>query len=54
MKNALTLAAEAELGALFECAKAMVPLHQALCEMGWPQGKSPIQTGNSAADGVVN
>ena len=32
----------------------MVPLRQALCEMGWPQGRSPIQTDNSTADGVVN
>ena len=32
----------------------MVPLRQALTEMGWPQGKSSIQTDNSTADGVVN
>jgi hypothetical protein len=54
LKNVLTSAAEAELSGLFECAKAMVPLRQALIEMGWPQGKSPIQTDNSTADGVVN
>jgi hypothetical protein len=54
MKNVLTSAAEAELSAIFECAKAMVPLRQALTEMGWPQGKSPIQTDNSTADGLVN
>ena len=47
-------AAEAELGALYKCARAMVPLRQALIEMGWPQGKSSIQTDNSTADGVVN
>ena len=54
MKNVMSSAAEAELGALYECAKAMVPLRQALIEMGWPQGKSPIQTDNSTADGVIN
>ena len=32
----------------------MVPLRQALTEMGWPQGKSPIQMDNSAAEGMVN
>ena len=32
----------------------MVPLRQALSKMGWPQGKSPIQTDNSTANGVVN
>ena len=47
-------AAEAELGALYECARAMIPLQQALIEMGWPQGKSSIQTDISTADGVVN
>ena len=54
MKNVMPSAAEAKLGALYECARAMVPLRQALIEMGWPQGKSPIQTDNSTADGVIN
>ena len=47
-------AAEAELAGLFETAKAMVPLRQALVEMKWPQQRSAIQTDNSTADGVVN
>ena len=54
MKNVMTSAAEAELGALFECAKAMIPIRQALTEMGWEQPQSPLQTDNSTADGVVN
>ena len=54
MKNVLSSAAEAELAALFETAKTMVPLRQALVEMGWPQGRSPIQTDNTTANGVVN
>ena len=32
----------------------MVPLHQALIEMGWPQPRSPIQCDNSTAIGVAN
>ena len=54
MKNAMPSAAEAELGALYKCARAMIPLRQALIKMGWPQGKFSIQTDNSTADGVVN
>ena len=33
-KNVMPSAAEAELGALYECARAMIPLRQALIEMG--------------------
>ena len=47
-------AVDAELAALFETAKAMVPLRQALIKMGWPQGQSAIQTDNTTANGVVN
>ena len=54
MKNVMAAAAEAELGAMYETAKAMVPLRQALVEMGWPQGRSYLQTDNSTAEGVVN
>ena len=54
MKNILTSAAKAKLGALYECAKAMIPLRNALVEMGSSQGGLPVQTDNSAANGVVN
>ena len=54
MKPVYASVAEAELAALFDCARAMVPLQQALIEMGWSQGRSLIQTDNSTADGVVN
>ena len=54
LKFVLSSAAEAELGALFVTAKEMIPLRQALNEMGWPQPPSPIQTDNSTASGVVN
>ena len=32
----------------------MVAMRQTLQEMKWPQPKSPLQTDNSAAAGVVN
>ena len=54
MKNSMASAAEAKLDALYECARAMVPLRQALTKIAWPQGKSSIQTDNSTVDGVVN
>ena len=54
MKKVMASAEEAELDALYECSREMVPLRQALTEMGWPQGKSSIQTDNSTAGGVVN
>ena len=54
MKTVYTSAAEAELAALFETARAMVPLRQALTEMRWPQKRSSLQTDNSTASGVVN
>ena len=47
-------AAEAELAALYITAREMVPLQNALEEMGWPQPKSPIQTDNSTATGFIN
>ncbi|MBM4179865.1 MAG: hypothetical protein FJ211_11150, partial [Ignavibacteria bacterium] len=47
-------AAEAELAALYHTAREMIPLRNALDEMGWPQPKSPIQTDNSTATGFAN
>ena len=35
-------------------AQEMLAMRQTLQEMKWPQPKSPIQTYNSAAAGVVN
>jgi hypothetical protein len=32
----------------------MVPLRQTLIKMGWPQPRTPIQTGNSTAVGITN
>ncbi len=47
-------ATESELAALFITAQEMIPHHQTLIAMGWPQPKSPIQTDNSTASGVTN
>ena len=54
MKPVYSSAAEAKLATLYNTAKTMVPIRQALVEMGWPQKRSPIQTDNLTADGVVN
>ena len=37
VKCVISSDAESELAALYICAKEMVPLRQALVEMGWPQ-----------------
>jgi hypothetical protein len=47
-------AAESELVAHFITAREMILHRQTLIDMGWPQPKSPIQTDNSTASGVVN
>lgn len=54
IKFVLSSAAESELGALFITAKEMIPLRHTLTEMGWKQPPSPLQTDNSAAEGVCN
>ncbi|KAL7426443.1 hypothetical protein ACHAXH_000335 [Discostella pseudostelligera] len=47
-------AAKAELAAIYNMAREIIPLCKALEEMGWKQPKSPIQTDNSTATGFVN
>jgi len=54
IKAVMSSAAEAELGALFINAKEVVYLRQILTEMGHPQPKTPIQTDNTTAEGVIN
>ncbi len=54
IKFVMASAAEAKLAALYLTAREMIPLRNALTEMGWPQPKSPIQTDNSTAAGFVN
>ena len=54
IKFVMSSASGAELGSLFITAQEMVAMRQTLEEIKWPQPKSPIQTDNSAASGVVN
>ena len=54
IKAVMSLAAEAELGALFLNAKEGVYLRQILTEMGHPQPRTPLQTDNTTAEGVIN
>jgi hypothetical protein len=50
----MSSAAGAELGALFLNAKEAAYLHQILTEMGHQQPRTPIQTNNTMAEGVIN
>ena len=50
----MSSAAKAELGALYINARKAIPMHQLLKEMCHKQPKTPIQTNNSTALGVVN
>ena len=54
IKAVMSLAAEAELGALFINAKEAVYIQQILEEMGHPQPRTPTQTDNMTAEGVIN
>jgi hypothetical protein len=54
MKGVMSSAADAELGALYINACKAVPISNLLQEMGHKQPKTPIQTNNSTASGVVN
>jgi hypothetical protein len=54
MKNVMSSAAEAELGALYLNAKETVYLRQILHKIGHYQPPTPIQTDNTTAEAVVN
>ena len=54
IKAVMTSAAEAELGALYINSREAVPQRILLEEMGHPQPKTPMQTDNTTALGVVN
>ena len=53
MREVMSSAAEAELGALFHNGKEACPIRTALEEMGHPQPPTPIQTNNSTTAGIV-
>ncbi len=54
IKIVMSSAAEAELGALFLNVKEAVYLQQILTKMSYPQPRTPIQTNNTMAEGVIN
>ena len=54
IKFVMSSAAEAELAGLLITSKKMIPLLQTLIDMECPQPKSPIQTDNHTAVGVIN
>ncbi len=54
IKALMSLAAEAELGALFLNAKEVVYLRQILTKMGHPQPRTLIQTNNTMTEGAIN
>jgi hypothetical protein len=54
MKNVLLLAAEAEIGALFDNTKKAVALQTILAKMQYPQPATLVQTDNSMACGIAN
>ncbi len=54
IKAVMSLAAEAELGALYLNAKEAAYLQHILAKMSHPQPQTPIQTSNSMAEGVIN
>jgi hypothetical protein len=54
IKNVMSSAAEAEIGALYLNAKEAIYLRQILFEMGQPQPPTSIQTDNTTTEGVIN
>jgi hypothetical protein len=54
MRNVMSSAMEAELGALFHNAQDGITLRTTLIEMGHNQEATPIQTDNACAAGVTN
>ena len=54
IKAVMASAAEAELGALYINSREAVYIRQILQEMGHAQPRTPVQTDNSTAAGIVN
>ena len=54
IKNVMSSAAEAELGALYIMAREAVYIRIILDKMGHTQPRTPIQTDNSTAEGIIN
>ena len=54
LRNVMSSAAEAEVGALFLNGQDAIPLRTTLNELGHPQPPTPMQTDNSTAAGFAN
>jgi hypothetical protein len=54
IKHVMSLAAEAEIGAVFINAKEGAVLHTSLQELGHPQPPTPLETDNTTATGYSN
>ena len=54
IKNVMSSAAKAELGALYIMAREAVYIRIILDKMGHTQPRTPIQTDNSTAEGIIN
>jgi hypothetical protein len=53
LKNVMSSAADAEIGALFVNSRLAIPARTMLIEMGHPQPPTPMQTDNTTALGFV-
>jgi hypothetical protein len=54
IKSVMSPAAEAEVGALFMNAKALIPLRITCEEFGHIQPPTPMRTDNNTAEGIMN
>jgi hypothetical protein len=54
IKSVMSSAAEAEIGALFMNAKAIIPLRITCEELGHRQPATPMSTDNNTAEGIMN
>jgi hypothetical protein len=54
MRNVLSSAAEAEVGAAFLNAQDACPFRQILIDLGHPQPATPLQTDNATCEGILN
>ena len=53
MRNIMASTAEVEYGTIFVNTQTAVPIRTTLSEMGWKQGPTAIQVGNSTAVGIA-
>ena len=54
IKEVMSSAAEAEIGALYMNARQLLPLQVTCKELGHPQPVTPMQTDNNTASGIIN